>query len=148
MAGKLTVAHQAALVKPNLAELVGMTGGNVRTPSGLADAGTWLSEVLDGTAVLVTRGAEGMALFRAGEAPLALAAGPSRRVFDVTGAGDTAAAVLALALGAGLAVEVAARLANAAAGLAVCKVGTATVGPDELLAALAEDAPDFAPLNA
>jgi D-beta-D-heptose 7-phosphate kinase/D-beta-D-heptose 1-phosphate adenosyltransferase len=106
-----------------------------------------VADTLPGTALLVTRGAEGMVLFRAGEIPLGLVAGPARRVFDVTGAGDTAAATLALALGAGLSVETAARVANAAAGVVVCKVGTATATPNELLAALRNDAPEFAPLG-
>jgi bifunctional ADP-heptose synthase (sugar kinase/adenylyltransferase) len=87
-----------------------------------------------------------MVLFRSGESPRLLPAAPARRVYDVTGAGDTAAATLALALAAGLPVEIAARLANAAAGVAVCKVGTAVVAPPEVLAALLEAAPDFQPL--
>jgi D-beta-D-heptose 7-phosphate kinase/D-beta-D-heptose 1-phosphate adenosyltransferase len=62
----------------------------------------------------------------------------------VTGAGDTVAATLALALGAGLGFELAARLANAAGGVAVSKVGTAVVTPSELSAALA-CAPTFDP---
>jgi D-beta-D-heptose 7-phosphate kinase/D-beta-D-heptose 1-phosphate adenosyltransferase len=68
-------------------------------------------------------------------------------VFDVTGAGDTAAAALALALAAGLTVEVAAQVANAAAGLAVCKVGTAVVTPHEVIATLLEAAPEFVPFT-
>ena len=54
----------------------------------------------------------------------------------MTGAGDTVVAVCALALGAGAPPETATRLANHAAGVVVGKVGTATVGPAELRAAL------------
>jgi D-beta-D-heptose 7-phosphate kinase/D-beta-D-heptose 1-phosphate adenosyltransferase len=60
----------------------------------------------------------------------------AREVFDVTGAGDTVIATLGLALCAGARLEEAARLANLAAGVVVGKVGTATVTPDEVLAAV------------
>jgi D-beta-D-heptose 7-phosphate kinase/D-beta-D-heptose 1-phosphate adenosyltransferase len=133
----------ATVVKPNLGELGELTGQVIRSSVELIEAGKRLAEELDGTTVLVTRGAEGMALFRAGELPRFLPAAPARRVYDVTGAGDTAAAALALALAAELSVETAARVANAAAGVAVSKVGTATVSPAELLDALLEEAPEF-----
>jgi D-beta-D-heptose 7-phosphate kinase/D-beta-D-heptose 1-phosphate adenosyltransferase len=61
-----------------------------------------------------------------------------RQVFDVTGAGDTVVATLALAVAAGASVRDAAVLANAAAGVAVGKLGTATVSRRELLAAVTE----------
>jgi rfaE bifunctional protein kinase chain/domain len=136
----------ATVVKPNLSELADLTERPVGTIPDLVETGTRLADELPGTVVLVTRGSDGMALFRSGEPARLLPAAPARRVYDVTGAGDTAAATLALALGAGLSVETAARLANAAAGLAVCKVGTAVVTPDEVLEALLEAAPDFQPL--
>lgn len=136
----------ATVVKPNLCELADLVERPVRTAAEVIDAGRRLADALAGTAVLVTRGSQGMTLFRSGVAPVTLPAAPARRVFDVTGAGDTAAATLALALAAGLSVETAARVANAAAGLAVCKVGTAVVAPAELLAALLEATPDYEPL--
>jgi D-glycero-beta-D-manno-heptose-7-phosphate kinase len=119
----------------------------VRTSAELIETGRRVADDLAGTAVLVTRGGEGMALFRAGMPTLALPAAPAHRVFDVTGAGDSAAAALALALAAGLSIETAARVANAAGGLAVCKVGTGVVTVDELLTALLEAAPDFVPFS-
>jgi D-beta-D-heptose 7-phosphate kinase/D-beta-D-heptose 1-phosphate adenosyltransferase len=136
----------ATVVKPNLGELGELTGRVIRIPADFIAAGRALADELEGTAVLVTRGAEGMALFWAGANPLVLPAAPARRVFDVTGAGDTAAATLALGLAAGLPVELAARLANAAAGVVVSKVGTAVVTPAELLAALLEESPEFHPV--
>ena len=60
----------------------------------------------------------------------------AKEVFDVSGAGDTAIAVLALALSSGATIAEAAELANVASGIAVGKVGTATVTPDELQAEL------------
>ena len=60
----------------------------------------------------------------------------AREVFDVTGAGDTAIGVFALSIAAGATFREAAYLANQAAGVAVGKVGTATVTPEELLGML------------
>jgi D-beta-D-heptose 7-phosphate kinase/D-beta-D-heptose 1-phosphate adenosyltransferase len=57
----------------------------------------------------------------------------AREVFDVSGAGDTSLAALVLALAAGAPLETAAQFANAAAGVVVGKIGTATVTPKELL---------------
>ena len=135
----------ATVIKPNLPELAALTGMPVGTEEQTLAAGVRLAEVLPGTSVLLTRGADGMALFAAGRPPRLLPAARARRVFDVTGAGDTAAATLVLALAAGHPLELAARLANAAAGVVVGKVGTATVSPAELLTALADGVPDFAP---
>jgi D-beta-D-heptose 7-phosphate kinase/D-beta-D-heptose 1-phosphate adenosyltransferase len=86
-------------------------------------------------AVLVTRSAEGMTLFQSGQPPLHFEA-ESQEVADVTGAGDTVAAVLGLALAAGASLDHGARLANAAAGLVVRRRGTAVVTTRELAAAL------------
>ena len=63
----------------------------------------------------------------------------AREVFDVSGAGDTVIATILMALCVGATFREAAELANAAAGIVVAKLGTATTTPDELLAALAED---------
>ncbi len=85
-----------------------------------------------GAGVLLTRSEHGMSLFRAGEQPVHLAA-KAREVFDVSGAGDTVAAAVALGLACGLAVETAMQIANVAAGIVVAKRGTATATPAELL---------------
>jgi D-beta-D-heptose 7-phosphate kinase/D-beta-D-heptose 1-phosphate adenosyltransferase len=86
-------------------------------------------------AVLVTRSAKGLTLVRRDEPPLHLPT-RAREVADVSGAGDTLVAALAVALGAGAALPEAAMLANITAGIAVGKPGTATVGRDELLGVL------------
>lgn len=138
----------ATVVKPNLSELGDLAGCRIQTEKDLCRAGLGLVEQFTGTMILVTRGAEGMALFRSGQPPLSLRGGPTQSVYDVTGAGDTAAATLALGLAAGWSVELAARVANVAGGVAVCKVGTAVVAPNELLAALeANNTPDFVPFD-
>jgi bifunctional ADP-heptose synthase (sugar kinase/adenylyltransferase) len=84
--------------------------------------------------VLITRGEQGMWL-SAAEAEGAVSAA-AREVSDVTGAGDTVVATLALALATGATMAEAAVLANRAAAIVVGKFGPATVGPDELLSAV------------
>jgi D-beta-D-heptose 7-phosphate kinase / D-beta-D-heptose 1-phosphate adenosyltransferase len=88
-----------------------------------------------GEAVLVTRSAKGLTLVRRDGDTLHLAT-RAREVADVSGAGDTLVAALAVALGAGAALPEAAMLANATAGISVGKPGTATVSRQELLDAL------------
>ena len=90
---------------------------------------------LDFRALLVTRGASGMDLFETEKGTIRrshIAALHRREVFDVTGAGDTVAAVLTMGAAAGLPLAEAAKLANAAAGLVVGMVGTAVVDPKVL----------------
>jgi D-beta-D-heptose 7-phosphate kinase/D-beta-D-heptose 1-phosphate adenosyltransferase len=76
-----------------------------------------------------------MSLYREGKPPLHIPS-QAREVFDVTGAGDTVIATLSLALAAGVSLGDAARISNAAAGVVVAKLGTATVSPAELRKAL------------
>jgi rfaE bifunctional protein kinase chain/domain len=85
--------------------------------------------------VLITRSERGMSLYREGKPPLHIPS-QAREVFDVTGAGDTVIATLSLALAAGVSLGDAARISNAAAGVVVAKLGTATVSPAELRKAL------------
>jgi D-beta-D-heptose 7-phosphate kinase/D-beta-D-heptose 1-phosphate adenosyltransferase len=125
----------ATLVKPNLHEAERSAGVEITGEAGLREAAARLIDLLGGSAVLVTQGAEGMSLFRPGAAPLHVPA-VVRNVFDVTGAGDTVAGTLAMGLAAGGALEQAVELANRAASIVVGKVGTATVTCDELRAEL------------
>ena len=83
----------------------------------------------------ITRGSAGMTLFQ-GAAPGVDVATAGREVFDVQGAGDTTIAALCLALRAGGTLLEAAVIANAAAGVVVGKVGTATATPAEVRALL------------
>lgn len=82
--------------------------------------------------LLLTLGSEGLALVSAGE-PLRRTASIAQDVYDVSGAGDTVAAWMALSLAAGANVAEGAWLANVAAGIEVGKRGTASVSPTELL---------------
>jgi D-glycero-beta-D-manno-heptose-7-phosphate kinase len=86
--------------------------------------------------LLLTLGEQGMLLFEAGRPPYHIPA-RAKDVFDVSGAGDTAISVLTMALAAGATAREAAEMANCASGLAVGKLGTATVGLRELEAAVA-----------
>ena len=91
--------------------------------------------------MLATRSDKGMVLVEASGA-VHFEAARAREVFDVSGAGDTVVAVLALAAAAGYPLPQAMRLANTAAGIVVSKLGTATVELDELMLELARDVRD------
>ena len=128
-----TLYAGATVITPNLHELEAAA----LTP-GLFDVERVAREllpVLAGAALLVTRSADGMSLFRTGLAPVHVPA-IAREVFDVTGAGDTVVATLALAVAAKLSLENAIELASIAAAISVSKRGTSTVSAAELLATL------------
>ena len=131
--------RRASLVKPNRDEAAEAAGVEIRDRASLRAAGRRLLALWEADAVLISRGEEGMALFKAGggiqEFPTV-----AREVYDVTGAGDTVLATCALALGAGGSLEEATILANHAAGVVVGKIGTATVTADELRRAVREGA--------
>ena len=122
----------ATLIKPNSHEVERVLNHEVKDDADLAEAGRRLLELLPGSAVLITRGQHGMSLFRV-NMPAVHIASIARNVYDVTGAGDTVASVLALALAVGADLESSAHLANQAAGIVVGKVGTAQVTREELL---------------
>jgi D-beta-D-heptose 7-phosphate kinase/D-beta-D-heptose 1-phosphate adenosyltransferase len=90
-------------------------------------------------AMVVTRGPEGLSVVRP-DSPAVHVRAQAREVFDVSGAGDTVVATLALALATGAELAVAARLANLAASIVVGKVGTASVTAEELRGAADDDA--------
>jgi D-beta-D-heptose 7-phosphate kinase/D-beta-D-heptose 1-phosphate adenosyltransferase len=126
----------AALVKPNLLEAGKVLNRELRDRSAVERAGADLFNQLPGTtAVLITQGADGMTLFERGR-PAVHVPALAREVFDVTGAGDTVAATITVALAAGGDLVSACRLAAVAAAVAVGKAGTATVTPAELATAL------------
>jgi D-beta-D-heptose 7-phosphate kinase/D-beta-D-heptose 1-phosphate adenosyltransferase len=125
----------ASLVKPNREEAAAASGVPISDEASLRAAGAKLLALWQAGAVLISRGEEGMALFKPGGIVETFPT-VAREVFDVTGAGDTVLATCALALGAGGSLEEATVLANHAAGVVVGKVGTATVSAGELRAAL------------
>ncbi|HEY2785237.1 MAG TPA: D-glycero-beta-D-manno-heptose-7-phosphate kinase [Fimbriiglobus sp.] len=124
----------ATLVKPNLVEAGKVLNRDLRDRPAVDRAGRDLLDRLPGSdAVLITQGSNGMTLFER-DRPAVHVPARAREVFDVTGAGDTVAATVALALAAGAGLASACRLAAAAAAVAVGKAGTATVSPAELAA--------------
>jgi len=128
----------ATIVKPNLRELEAATGRTLASEDdrAIAAAAREIAAAADLDAVVVTLGARGMLAVPSDREHTAIR-GRSRSVYDVTGAGDTAIAVLALAVAAGADLEDAARIANTAAGIAVGEVGATAVPAAELLAELA-----------
>ena len=118
------------LITPNQREAELLAGMVIDTEQSLEEAGRKLLQTFACDYAMITRGEEGMSLFNSsGSHHLPTFA---REVFDVTGAGDTVIATLALAHAGGATMEEAAVLANHAAGVVVGKVGTATVNRFEL----------------
>jgi D-glycero-beta-D-manno-heptose-7-phosphate kinase len=122
----------ASLCKPNEPELGAMTGLPVSTDAEVDRAAHRALELLECQALLVTRGRKGMVVYEPGQRPVRLPVHGSEEAVDVTGAGDTVIATMALSLGAGASFIEAARLSNVAGGLVVQKPGTATVTRAEL----------------
>jgi rfaE bifunctional protein kinase chain/domain len=129
------ICREATLVTPNLREAELMTGLPLRDRRQLETGGRRLLADLGCENLLITRGADGMTLFERDGGVHEIASVP-RPVYDVTGAGDTVVAVLALAYSAGATLREAAELANRAGGRVVLKFGTAEVSPQELLDAV------------
>ena len=121
----------ASIITPNRAELREVVG-SWQDEADLARRAETLRRKLGLEGLLVTRGEEGMTFFRAGRKLHIKTA--AREVFDVTGAGDTVIAALAVMLAAGMGVEPAVKIANRAAGIVVAKLGTAVASREEVFA--------------
>jgi rfaE bifunctional protein kinase chain/domain len=119
----------ATVLTPNRSELRQVVG-QWTSEEDLTKRAQELRKSLDLKALLLTRSEEGMSLFTADGVGHVKA--QAREVFDVSGAGDTVIATLAVALAAGWPLERAMALANRAGGIVVGKLGTATVTSEEL----------------
>lgn len=119
------------LVTPNLKEAEMAAAHPIANDEDMILAAGRIMEAAGCSALLITQGAAGMTLFREGYHPLHTAA-LAHQVFDVTGAGDTVVAVMALGMACDLAIEDAMLVANVAAGMVVEKPGTATVTLEEI----------------
>jgi D-glycero-beta-D-manno-heptose-7-phosphate kinase len=124
------------IVTPNHHEAGQLSGISIVDEESLNAAGMKLLRRLACENLLITRGKDGMSIFRNSDKPVHIRPTLARHVFDVTGAGDTVAAVLALGTAAGLSIIDACILANCAAGIVVGELGTAAVTGIELLDAL------------
>jgi len=125
------------VITPNQREAELATSVEIVDNASLEIAALRIRDSLDCRNVLITRGERGMSLLNA-EGRLLEIPTVAREVFDVTGAGDTVIATLAMCLISGATIEEAAVIANHAAGVVVGKVGTATLSQAELIDAMGE----------
>jgi D-beta-D-heptose 7-phosphate kinase / D-beta-D-heptose 1-phosphate adenosyltransferase len=127
----------ASTICPNRKELAEATGEPSADLDRLLVAGRAMLPSLQVESMAVTLGEKGIAVLR----PESCRRFPAvvRQVYDVSGAGDTVIAVLALAMACGVEIETAAQVANLAAGIVVSKVGTVPIQRAELLGALSQD---------
>jgi len=120
----------ATVITPNHLEACQMANSEVVNGEEIKEIGKRLSSELE-TAILLTRGEKGMSLFEKSGDSVTIPA-QAKEVYDVTGAGDTVVATIALALSSGASMKEAAILANHAAGIKVGKIGTSTVSVEEI----------------
>jgi D-beta-D-heptose 7-phosphate kinase/D-beta-D-heptose 1-phosphate adenosyltransferase len=126
-----------SIITPNIRETEVASKHIIESEGDLFKAVSQIQSSLGDAAVLVTRGPDGMTLFR-DSVEVLHAPALAREVFDVTGAGDTVVGTLTLAIAAGLPLEKAVLLANIAASVVVQKTGTATVSREEILASTSQ----------
>jgi D-beta-D-heptose 7-phosphate kinase/D-beta-D-heptose 1-phosphate adenosyltransferase len=129
-----SVYRGASVITPNVSELHHATGLGVDNDEDVVAAARAVAGTHAIGAVVVTRGPQGMSIVTENSAAHLPAV--ARAVFDVSGAGDTVAAAIACATAIGIELDEAARLANAAAGIVVAKLGTSQVTRAELAASL------------
>ncbi len=120
----------ASYIKPNRTELAVLTKMDCSSLPLVEKAAFFLSE-MTGANILVTLSQDGMVLFNKDHSTFSLPT-VAREVFDVSGAGDTAIASFAIALAHGISKEESVRFANIASGIAVSKIGTASVSLEEI----------------
>ena len=120
-----------SLITPNVMEASSGSNIEIRDDKTLLKAGRSLLKKLSCKAVLITRGEQGMSLFEKNKVTNIPTV--ARKVYDVTGAGDTVISAFTLASASGANMEEAAVIANHAAGIVVAEVGTAVATPEQLL---------------
>lgn len=125
----------ASMLTPNRREALDACRIGENEPDAVLRAGRQLIDELDLDAVVITEGEKGMTLFEKDKSPVKLKA-VAHEIYDVTGAGDTVIACLAVALGSAMPRYEAVRLANLAAGLVVEQVGTTTISIASLISKL------------
>lgn len=119
------------VLTPNRKETALASGMEIDSIDDLIPAGEKILESARLEKLLVTCGKDGMLLFEKDKPPFRIES-TARQVFDVSGAGDTVISILGLCLAAGASFRQSAEVANAAAGIVVGKVGTATANVEEL----------------
>lgn len=124
--------------KPNKKEAEAALAARIQTDQELVNAGGELLKKIDGEAVLITRGRDGMALFERDSAHTFIKTS-ARKVADVSGAGDTVIAALTFALAAAAAMKEAVTIANYAAGLVCEEVGVVPVNGEKLVESIVKN---------
>jgi rfaE bifunctional protein kinase chain/domain len=130
----------ATFMTPNTREAEKLTGIAITDQKSLEAVGAKLLRVTGSPYAVVTRGKDGIAIFKKGSRKPILIPTYAREVYDVSGAGDTVISVMALAFASGATIEEAAVLGNLGGGVVVGKRGTATVTPAEMETALKQAA--------
>jgi D-beta-D-heptose 7-phosphate kinase/D-beta-D-heptose 1-phosphate adenosyltransferase len=125
----------ATLLTPNRKEAEAASGVAITGAASLEQAAGVIMGATGLQYLLITRSEEGMSLFSKGGEIVHIPT-VAREVFDVSGAGDTVLATLAVGIASGLGMAESARLANVAAGIAVGKLGTSIVTPQEIIDAV------------
>jgi rfaE bifunctional protein kinase chain/domain len=129
--------REVSVITPNQHEAAEVLGYKLAADEAVSRAGAELLERLAVDCVLITRGEKGMSLFERGEGRRTDLPTAARRVYDVTGAGDTVVSAYAVSLAGGAEPREAALIANQAAGLVVAELGTAVPDVDALTASFA-----------
>jgi len=138
--------RHATCITPNARELGLAAGHPTETLEDVERAAYALADQAVVDAILATRSEKGMVLAERGQ-PIRAVPSRAREVFDVSGAGDTVIATMALAYASGMTLEQSMHVANAAAGVVVGKLGTATADIAEVLAELDAQEDDLAPVG-
>lgn len=136
MKSPLDLYQNATFMTPNTKEAEKLTGIAIRDEKSLEKAGAALLRTTHSPFMVITRGKDGMAIFKKGSKKPELIPTFAREVFDVSGAGDTVITIMALAYVSGASISEAAILGNLGGGVVVGKRGTAVCSPAELEACL------------
>lgn len=129
--------ERVSILTPNKKEASLAANMDIKSDRDLFAAGQKIMDQVKLDRLLITCGKDGMVLFEKGREPYTIES-RARQVFDVSGAGDTVISLLGLGLAVGATFKESAAIANAAAGIVVAKVGTATASIEELKQALAD----------
>ena len=135
----MTAYSRATVVTPNVLQAGAGFGKRIVDEEALREAGRGLQNRLGCDAVLITQGEKGMTLFESSGKESSFPA-MAKKVYDVTGAGDTVVSVVGVALTAGASLAEAAFMSNHAAGIVVGELGTASVTRVDLIASLDAEA--------
>lgn len=129
---------KVSVVTPNHHEAGFVAGTRIKTEEDLQRVGNFLMGKLEAESILITRGEKGMALFKAGH-DVEYFPTLAKKVYDVTGAGDTVIAAFVSAVAGGASLDEATIVANCAAGVVVAEIGTAAVTLPRLTRELKEN---------